>query len=109
MPRTSISPLGPRRQIGCNMTKAQRDLIKDAKANGWSKQDIVTTFLSSVTKDNLPEALSWGTGDRKKVVWRLSPEMINKLQTLREQLGTTYPLLLQAAIRKAVTNKKPAL
>lgn len=109
MPRTSISPLGPRRQIGCGMTAAQRELIADARAAGWSKQEIVTKFLPLVKKDDLPEPLGWGEGDRKTVVWRLGPETISLLQTMRDQLKTTYPLLLQAACEKAKATKKPAI
>ena len=106
MPRTPTSPLGPRRQIGCEMTAAQRELLAQARKVGWSKQEIATQFVTQVSEADIPSAAAWGTGERKTVVWRLSPETIADLKLARTRTRSTYPLLLEAATVKAIATPK---
>lgn len=108
MARPSLSPLGPRRQIACQMTAAQRALLTQARARGWSKQEIATVFLPKITASDLVDAAAWGAGARKTVVWRLPPEVIDMLRERKRKTASTYPLLLEAAIKKAIATPKPA-
>lgn len=91
------------------MTFEQRELIKKAKAAGYSKQEVADLYVLQVEQSDLSELLPRGEGDRKLVLWRLGPETRKAIIEKRQKLKTTYAQVLEAALKVAIDNPKPAI
>ena len=107
MPHPTASAFGPRRKVGFALAPSQLQKLMEARAAGWSNQQVVTQGLPLVSEVGAnPSAGSKAEGTaRKLVVIRLAPELVADVQGTCERLRCTYGQLVEACAQGLLNTK----